>query len=1246
MKRGTGRKGSVFPLSEGDFSEALRFLRSVALEETFSEAFTALWSHTAWKMLACYACQTLDTGHVPFSRGSWNKAQKRMVSAVDQSVCRLESLGHAEVSDVSAVEKELKSKRVSYEGEELGVCHKLSYNQVLPALPPKEHGGSIDVLEFVPETTKEMLLNPEKLVVLDVGQELPKLQGRVHVESGEMDKIAAELVMRGVCHWIPYSSVFEFRGQKILNGLFGVEKSGFEQGEVLHQEAEALWKRAGVVSAEKKRKRCEVSGQELGAFVHGGARVMGPSPERLVKLIQATLVVLQRKSLSRKLVQVICGRWVHVFQFRRPAMSLLEACWEYISAWGTRYDLQVKVRRELFACLSAVPLLHTFLGGKIGNVTTASDASHKGGAVGIAKQLSPAGEDFVRSSLIEGQPRKSGIMVLSLFHGIGGSFRAYDILGIRPDALVAFDIHKPAMRVTSRRWPQTEMFGDVKDLNEALLEKLLMKYPEITEIHLWGLWGGFPCIDLSSVNVLGRGLAGPQSSLFFEFVRVLRLLKKKSPRHVKIKYVAENVASMPKSECTKISDELRTRPYHLNCADAVPMQRPRLCWTSEELDGCLQGLEFSEREYWTEIRAEADYPSQEQWITPGTWWPGEFEGHDTGVISLKETKTGLRNAAHETVSITNILALEVLRAAIEEHTESGMSKVPLWLRFNLGPSCTMLGPTWGAVGTKRAPYWPQVEAMLRTLGVETVKVDDAGPICKLSKFPQVRALLGGLSAPNLHQLNRLSIRCINSETIMPRHLRCRRIFAYISGLDLGHAPVFTPTQIIMSAAADLFLGSRRTMGNSVPSKLVADVVPVNSETTFFPGAHNAYNAKFCLCTSGGGARAMTHTMGVYRALYEMGILEEVDGISSVSGGTWASSIYMFGKDFEGKAIDTATMLGPRSDPQQLTMEVLRQEAPPLARGLTKGNSSDLVKKHAGTRRDNEVWARVVADMLLEPFGLASFDCAVAKSEEDVERIKEENPEIKTWSFKTPRTDRPKLFVMNGALLAPDDHSITEDNVVSFQMSPDYTGSPFYPKDEVLQFPADVTYPPAPLCCIYPCWRSALTLSVGGGFIESFAFGGKAPAAAAQRGGSQVSVPAPASIFSLPEMVGISSYAPASAFSNRRITDTWLNIRKLYWPITSDSVPTAQEAHQYALGDGGAIDNSGLLPLLQRRARKVIWIATSYMPMTEYDYEKATFGSFDPYEAQVVDQLSAAFGYGRNDKDEGYFYSNNQVFKGT
>ena len=38
------------------------------------------------------------------------------------------------------------------------------------------------------------------------------------------------------------------------------------------------------------------------------------------------------------------------------------------------------------------------------------------------------------------------------------------------------------------------------------------------------------------------------------------------------------------------------------------------------------------------------------------------------------------------------------------------------------------------------------------------------------------------------------------------------------------------------------------------------------------------------------------TMGVLRALESLKLIPHVDAISSVSGGTWASSIYMFAKD--------------------------------------------------------------------------------------------------------------------------------------------------------------------------------------------------------------------------------------------------------------------------------------------------------------------------------------------------------------
>ena len=122
------------------------------------------------------------------------------------------------------MEKDLKSKRVSFSGEEVGVCHSLSLEQVLPSLPPKEHGGCIDILRFVSSSTKHFLTHPKRMIVKDVGQELPKLQGKLHIEKGSELPLARVLVDRGVCRWVPLEDVLVYRQQRVLNGLFGVEK--------------------------------------------------------------------------------------------------------------------------------------------------------------------------------------------------------------------------------------------------------------------------------------------------------------------------------------------------------------------------------------------------------------------------------------------------------------------------------------------------------------------------------------------------------------------------------------------------------------------------------------------------------------------------------------------------------------------------------------------------------------------------------------------------------------------------------------------------------------------------------------------------------------------------------------------------------------------------------------------------------------------------------------------------------------
>lgn len=120
--------------------------------------------------------------------------------------------------------EELRKKRINYQGEEVGICHKLTLRQVLPALPPVEHGGSINAVDYLSARSRYLMEHPLESVLPDDGRILPKLQGVIHAGPEEMKLIAEELVQRGVCGWSRLSNVATYRGQRILNGMFGVEK--------------------------------------------------------------------------------------------------------------------------------------------------------------------------------------------------------------------------------------------------------------------------------------------------------------------------------------------------------------------------------------------------------------------------------------------------------------------------------------------------------------------------------------------------------------------------------------------------------------------------------------------------------------------------------------------------------------------------------------------------------------------------------------------------------------------------------------------------------------------------------------------------------------------------------------------------------------------------------------------------------------------------------------------------------------
>lgn len=192
---------------------------------------------------------------------------------------------------------------------------------------------------------------------------------------------------------------------------------------------EGWWEQAGIVSSARKQVTAASHASELGVFFAGDAKLMGCSPERMTKVLKATLWLISKSSVKVRELQVLMGRWVFLLQFRRPAMSHFEEVWDFISKdrFSTR-TLQL-VKEELLSACCSVCLLHTFLGATFDPLTTCSDASGRGGAVAMSTELSPCGNSFLFTQEKKNKATRVPVVCLSLFNAIGGAYRSYDVAG-------------------------------------------------------------------------------------------------------------------------------------------------------------------------------------------------------------------------------------------------------------------------------------------------------------------------------------------------------------------------------------------------------------------------------------------------------------------------------------------------------------------------------------------------------------------------------------------------------------------------------------------------------------------------------------------------------------------------------------------------------------------------------------------------------------------------------------------------
>lgn len=164
---------------------------------------------------------------------------------------------------------------------------------------------------------------------------------------------------------------------------------------------------------------------------------------------------------------------------------------------------------------------------------------------------------------------------VSLFSGIGGFDLGFQRAGI--ECVAVCEIDKNAQAVLRRRFPNVELFDDVRKVGKETHER--------KSIDL--ICGGFPCQD---VSIAGRraGLAGERSGLWFEFARVIDELE---PQWVIIENVPGLLSSNGGKDFAVIIRWLAQRGYGVawRVLDAqyfgVPQRRRRVFIVASFGDG-------------------------------------------------------------------------------------------------------------------------------------------------------------------------------------------------------------------------------------------------------------------------------------------------------------------------------------------------------------------------------------------------------------------------------------------------------------------------------------------------------------------------------------------------------------------------------------------------------------------------------------------------------------------------------------
>ena len=348
--------------------------------------------------------------------------------------------------------------------------------------------------------------------------------------------------------------------------------------------------------------------------------------------------------------------------------------------------------------------------------------------------------------------------------------------------------------------------------------------------------------------------------------------------------------------------------------------------------------------------------------------------------------------------------------------------------------------------------------------------------------------------------------------------------------------------------------------------------------------------------SGGGTRAMSAAMGQLRALISLKLMNDVDYISCISGGSWASTAFTY---YAQGANSDEEFLGVITDPKDITLDGLEKLDPSsLGWGATQDLGAAIDDAYKAGVPEDLLWAAAIGKIFFERYGLydPKNPSYFSLDNDTVAKIRAANQQLENAPFnvvRQPSDYKVPYLLINATIDGPTAHApYNPDQLLMCTYSPLYSGIPY---QQTMKYP------------IAKSWaadHATIDAVVGGGFIESFAWGCSAPTASAAEGSVQVAPPAHP--FTLSEASGQSSSAFAAMFEKIKQLDGLLPEQN-YWPPMAN--PPQTPAQLFDFGDGGNLENYGLIPLIMRGVKKIILFMNTEQPLSlTYDPESKTYDS--------------------------------------